>query len=64
MVERHRLPAVRAISPRDVMHHVTTIANTAVGHTGQLLREWILRVLITRRKTFFSFFSSIGDDGY
>lgn len=49
----------RKVSIRDVMYNVMTIVNTAVLYIGKLLREWILRILITRIKIFFFPFSHI-----
>ena len=47
-------------------YHMINIINTAVCCIWKLLKEWILRVLITKKKNFFSNFSnfaSFWDDG-
>lgn len=46
---RHNLPVMTQISPRHVTHNMMARANTALQYTEKLLREEILRLLITRR---------------
>ena len=61
--ERHKLPVIRQMSTRDVMHDMINTTNTAICYIRKLLREENLRALIMR-KFFFLFlnFVSTGDD--
>ena len=48
VVKRYKPP-----STGDIMYNMINIINTAVHYTGKLLREEILRGLVTRKKHFF-----------
>ena len=62
IVKWFKLPVRGWVSIRDVMHNKMYIINTTVCYIWTLLREWILRVLIIRKKIFF-YFTSIWDAG-
>ena len=51
-VKRYKLPVIKQVSPGDVMYSMATIVHKTVLHTGELLRQQILKVLITRKKQF------------
>ena len=52
VVKRYKLPVLGLISTRAVMYNMINTVNTAVSYIWKLLRESILRVLITRKKIF------------
>ena len=55
-VKGHKLPIIRWISSGDIMYNMMTIANGDVWYIETLLRERILRVLITRKNCCSFFF--------
>ena len=46
-----RMYPLPAISPRDVMYSVGTVVNNTVLPISKLLREYLLKVLIARKKS-------------
>lgn len=51
------------LSSGDVMYNMVTVVSADIWHIGKL-REWILRILITRRNFSFLFTVSVWDDGW
>ena len=56
VIKMYTLPVRRYISTRDVMYSTINIMNTATCYTLKLLREEVLRVLVTKKNIFFFFF--------
>lgn len=49
-VKRYKFPVIKGKSHRDIRYSMVTIVSNTILHNSKYLREWLLKILTTKKK--------------